>query len=40
MSAAGEDATAALMIHQYVKSLGDVNPVNEVERELLATNGH
>lgn len=35
ISAAGEGATAALMIRQYLKSLGDVNPVNSIERETL-----
>jgi thioredoxin reductase (NADPH) len=34
ISAAGEGATAALMIRQYLKSLGDVNPVNSIEREM------
>lgn len=33
ISAAGEGATAALMIRQYLKSLGDINPVNSIERE-------
>ena len=35
ISAAGEGATASLMIRQYLKSLGDVNPVNTIERETL-----
>lgn len=35
ISAAGEGATAALMIRQYLKSLGDVNPVNSIERETI-----
>lgn len=35
ISAAGEGATAALMIRQYLKSLGDVNPINTIERETL-----
>jgi alkyl hydroperoxide reductase subunit AhpF len=35
ISAAGEGATAALMIRPYLKSLGDVNPVNSIERETL-----
>ena len=35
ISAAGEGATAALMMRQYLKSLGDVNPVNTIERENL-----
>lgn len=35
ISAAGEGATAALMIRQYLKSLGEVNPVNAIERETL-----
>lgn len=35
IAAAGEGATAALMIRQYLKSLGDVNPVNAIEREML-----
>ena len=34
ISAAGEGATAALMMRQYLKSLGDVNPINPVEREV------
>ena len=36
ISAAGEGATAALMIRQYLKTLGDVNPVNTIEGELVA----
>lgn len=35
ISAAGEGATAALMLRQYLKSLGDINPVNSIEREIL-----
>jgi len=35
ISAAGEGATAALMIRQYLKSLGDVNPINTIEQEKL-----
>ena len=35
ISAAGEGATAALMIRQCLKSLGEVNPVNTIEREIL-----
>ncbi len=35
ISAAGEGATAALMIRQYLKSLGEVNPINTIERETL-----
>jgi thioredoxin reductase (NADPH) len=35
ISAAGEGATAALMIRQFLKSLGDVNPINTIERETL-----
>lgn len=35
ISAAGEGATAALMIRQYLKSLGDVNPINSIERETI-----
>ncbi len=38
ISAAGEGATAALMIRQYLKSLGDVNPINTIERENLEVN--
>jgi thioredoxin reductase (NADPH) len=34
ISAAGEGATAALMIRQYLQSIGDVNPVNTIEREI------
>lgn len=35
VSAAGEGATAALMIRQHLQKLGEVNPINEIERELL-----
>ncbi len=35
ISAAGEGASAALMIRQYLKSLGDVNPVNSIERDTI-----
>lgn len=35
--AAGEGATAALMMRQYLQTVGDVNPVNEIEREELVT---
>ncbi len=33
VSAAGEGATAALMMRQYLQSLGDVKSVNQIERE-------
>jgi thioredoxin reductase (NADPH) len=33
VAAAGEGATAALMIGKYLQSLGDLNPVREIERE-------
>lgn len=36
VSAAGEGASAALMIRQYLQRIGDVNPVKAIEREELA----
>ncbi len=37
ISAAGEGATAALMIRQYLQRIGDRNPHNTVEQEALVT---
>lgn len=36
VAAAGEGSTAAMMARQYLQSIGEVNPVNEIEREALA----
>ena len=36
VSAAGEGATAAMMVRQYLQSIGEAKPVNEIEREELA----
>jgi thioredoxin reductase (NADPH) len=33
VSATGEGATAALMIRQYLQTLGDVNNTHSIERE-------
>jgi thioredoxin reductase (NADPH) len=35
VAAAGEGATAALMIGKYLQTLGDMNAVREIEREAL-----
>ena len=37
VSASGEGATAALMIRQYLQTIGDVNPVNSIERDDIIT---
>lgn len=36
VSAAGEGATAAMMVRHYLQSIGEANAVNEIEREQLA----
>lgn len=36
VSAAGEGATAAMMVRQYLQAIGEVRAVNEIEREQLA----
>lgn len=38
VSAAGEGASAAVMMRQYLQRVGDVNPVREIERENLVAN--
>lgn len=38
VSAAGEGASAAMMIRQYLQRIGDVNPVRAIEREDLVAN--
>lgn len=35
VSAAGEGATAAMMVRHYLQSIGEANPINEIEREEL-----
>ncbi len=37
ISAAGEGATAALMVRQYLQAQGEANPINTIERETLVT---